>query len=349
MISSSEISEIREHLENAKNPLFFYDNDADGLCSFLLLRRFLGRGKGVAVRSFPDLNASYARKARELNSDYVFVLDKPVLSEEFVREVEALGLPLVWIDHHDVPSADFKAIHGNFFKYNSFESKKNFGEPVTYICYKITERKEDLWVAMVGCIADHFLPDFSKEFAKEYPEFWGKGIEKPFDAYFGSEIGRIAQGFNFGLKDSVSNVVRMQNFLVGASSPSEIFAESSANYFFRKKYSEIRKKYDSLLERAKGKISENLIFFEYGGELSISSDLSNELSYSFPGKYVAVAFVNGHIANISLRGKGIKKILERVLKEVPGSGGGHEDAVGARISTGDLQKFREILMREISK
>ena len=80
MLNEKQITEIREHLEKAQNPLFFYDNDCDGLCSFLILRRFLGRGKGVAVRSFPELNAKYARKAKELGADYIFVLDKPLIS-----------------------------------------------------------------------------------------------------------------------------------------------------------------------------------------------------------------------------------------------------------------------------
>ena len=34
MISPEKIKEVREHLETAQNPIFFFDNDADGLCSF---------------------------------------------------------------------------------------------------------------------------------------------------------------------------------------------------------------------------------------------------------------------------------------------------------------------------
>ena len=78
MLTEKQIEEIKEHLEKAQNPIFYYDNDADGLCSYLLLRRYLGRGKGVVVRSFPELNKDYARKAQQLGSDYVFILDKPV-------------------------------------------------------------------------------------------------------------------------------------------------------------------------------------------------------------------------------------------------------------------------------
>ncbi len=346
MLTQEELQEIREHLEKAQNPIFYYDNDADGLCSFLLLRRFIGRGKGVAVRSFPDLNIQYARKSVELNADYVFVLDKPVLSREFVKEIESIGLPIVWIDHHDVPGEDFSTTYGNFFSFNSAKNG-GAGEPVTCVCYNVTERKEDMWLAMAGCVSDHFLPEFKEEFAEKFSEFWGRKIVDPFDAYFRTELGRIAQSFNFGLKDSVSNVVKMQNFLVSIKSPSEVFSEVPANYNFRKKYQEIKKKYDVLLSKARRNVGERLVFFEYGGDLSISSDLANELCYSFPGKYVVVSYIKGNVANLSFRGKGVKAILERVLQEIPGGGGGHEDAVGARVSASDLGKFKELVEREI--
>jgi hypothetical protein len=201
----------------------------------------------------------------------------------------------------------------------------------------------------VGCIADHYLPDFAEEFDKQYPELWSKGVRAPFDAYYGSEIGKVAMALNFGLKDSVTNVVKMQNFLILCKNPGDVFVETSANYSFRKKYIEIKKKYDSLVEKAMKCARTNIIFFEYSGTLSISADLANELSYRGKGKYIAVAYKNGSISNISLRGKSIKKILDRVLKEIEGSGGGHEDAVGARVKTDELKKFRSILEREIEK
>ena len=71
MLTQKQIKEIKEHLEKAQNPVFFFDNDSDGLCSFLLLSRWMNRGKGVAVKSFPDLNEGYFRKVDELNADYI--------------------------------------------------------------------------------------------------------------------------------------------------------------------------------------------------------------------------------------------------------------------------------------
>ncbi|MFH1425197.1 MAG: DHHA1 domain-containing protein [archaeon] len=346
MLVEKQIEEIKEHLENAKNPIFYYDNDADGLCSYVLLRRFLDRGKGVAVRSFPDLDAGYAKKARELNADYVFVLDKPVLSGEFVDAIAEMGLPIIWIDHHDVEGEDYgdRVI---VYNVNRNKGKEKSSEPVTYWCYKITQRKEDVWLAVAGCVADHYLPDFAKGFGENYSEFWGKGIKEPFDAYYGTEIGKIAQALNFGLKDSVSNVIKLQNFLISCKSPADVFSEVGGNYPFRKKYFDIKKKYDELISRAEEDIGERMIFFDYGGELSISADLSNELSYKHPGKYVIVGYRNGGVVNLSIRGKDVKKILEKVFERVEGRGGGHDDAVGARVNVSDLKRFKEVFEEEI--
>lgn len=344
MLNKKQIEEIREHLDRAQNPIFFYDNDCDGLCSFLILRKYLGRGKGAAVKSFPDLNVQYARKARELNADYVFVLDKPAIAKEFIDEIYELNLPLVWIDHHDIP---FEGHHKNFFSYNPTKNESKSEEPVSYIAYKILNRKENLWLAFIGCIADHYMPDFAEEFKEKYPEFLNE-IKGPFDAYYNSEIGRIAQAFNFGLKDSTSNVVYLQNFLINCNGPEDVFVESSANRSFRKRYNEVKRKYDELIEKAKNENAERLIFFSYGGNISISADIANELSYRYPNKYICVAYKNGAFSNLSLRGKKIRRILERILiKFENASGGGHEDAVGARIQTGDLEKFKECLVKEI--
>ncbi len=351
MLTEKQRKELKEHLERAQNPVFYYDNDCDGLCSFLILRRYLGRGRGVAVRSFPDLNAQYARKARELNADYVFVLDKPVISREFISEINLLGLPIVWIDHHLIGEEDLTKEFSNLFVYNPARNsgKDKSEEPVTYLAYNLTKRKEDLWFAVIGCIADHYMPDFIGEFVRHYGEFWGN-VNGPFEAYYKTEIGRIAKAFNFGLKNSTTNIIHLQNYLILCNNPGDVFLEIKGNYSFRKRYEEILKKYNALLERAKKSVQRDVLFFEYGGDLSISADVANELSFLYSGKYIVVVYKKGNVCNISLRGKNVKGILERVLSKLENSsGGGHEDAVGARISSSDLEKFKEAFSKEILK
>jgi single-stranded DNA-specific DHH superfamily exonuclease len=63
MLTKKQVEEIKEHLERAQNPVFFFDNDPDGLCSFLILRRYCGKGRGVQVRSYPSMNKGFFRRS----------------------------------------------------------------------------------------------------------------------------------------------------------------------------------------------------------------------------------------------------------------------------------------------
>ena len=348
MLSEKQILEIREHLEKAQNPLFFYDNDADGLCSYILFRRFIERGKGVSVRSHPDVDEIYAKKAQELNVDYIFVLDRPILGKKFVEEVQKLQLPIVWIDHHDVRGEDYD----NVFVYNPTKNKERSEEPVSFWAYKITNRKEDIWLALMGCIADHYLPDFAKDFGEKCPEFWAKKeiIKEPFDAYYKTEAGRVARALSFGLKDSVTHVVQLQNLLINSKGLADMIIELESNKPFAKRYRDIKKKYDLLIEKAKKHVKDKLLFFNYGGDLSISSDISNELSYLYKNKVIVVAYSSGPITNISMRGKDVKEIIEKTLPSFENAtGGGHVNAVGVRLQTQDIEIFKNEIEKEIDK
>jgi len=342
MLDKQQINEIKEHLENAQNPLFLYDNDADGFCSYILLRKYLGRGRGVAIRTHPGIDIGYVRKIQELRADYVFVLDKPSLGDSFVKEVDQMGIPIVWLDHHQTDE-----FHEGVFSYNSSKQGSKESEPVTRVCYEVTKRKEDLWIAMIGCIADNFMPDFFEDFAERYLSFWGQKeeIKKPFDAYYKTGIGLISRAIGFGLKDSITNVVLLQNFLISCRSPDEMMSELDSYSNFGKKYREIKKKYDYLISRAKSDTDDKILFFTYSGDLSISSEISNELCYFYPKKIIVVAFDNGGISNLSLRGNNVKGLIEKILPQIEGaSGGGHKDAVGVRLMSKDLNKFKEELI-----
>jgi len=336
MLTEKQISEIREHLSKAQNPLFFFDNDADGLCSFLLLARYIGGGKGVAIKSFPDLNESYVRKLYELKPDYVFVLDKPIISSGFIEEVRKLGLPLVWIDHHDV---DVENLNGVNY-YNPIKQEKKSDEPVTYWAWKVSKRKEDIWLAVCGCIGDNFLPNFIEEFAREYSDLWGRDIKTAFQALYETNIGKITRVLSFALKDRVSNVVRMSKFLLKAKNPREILYDEKNHILFR--FNQVNKKYRKLIEKARKFVRDKLVYFQYGGDLSLSADIANELSYRFPGKIIIVVYIKGTKANISLRGKNVKKLTEKAIEGLEdATGGGHENATGAKINVEDLPKFKE--------
>jgi single-stranded DNA-specific DHH superfamily exonuclease len=339
MLTKKQIEEIREHLEKAQNPLFFYDNDPDGLCSFLLLQRYIGRGKGIAIKSFPSMTSDYFKKALELNADYIFILDKPVVSAEFFEEVKNFNIPVVWIDHHkmeglEVP--DFVYYYNPAFK----NPKKN--EPVTYLCYKITNKKDDLWIAVVGCISDRYVPNFYLDFLKQYPDLAIKSKDA-FEIFYNSQIGNVARMLSFSLKDTITNVVKMTKFLCIVKNPYEVLEESNKNREMHIKYKQILKKAKKFVEKAKSLAGESkFLFFQYSGDLSISADLANELTYLFPEKIVVVIYLAGIKANISVRGKKIKSLVLKSIKDIEdATGGGHEDAVGAQVRKEYIEVFKE--------
>ena len=227
-------------------------------------------------------------------------------------------------------------------------NKTKTNEPVTALCYQVTQKKEDLWLGVIGCISDKFFPDFYKDFSKEYPELSIKSNE-PFEILYESEIGKIAKMLSFSLMDRTTNVIQMIRFLMKAKSPHDVLEESKKNSSIHKRYNEINKRYTKFLEKAGNEANpEKLLFFQYGGDLSISGILSNELSFKFPNKIIVVVYITGVKANVSARGGNIREIFLESIKDLEGaSGGGHEEAVGAKIRVEDLEIFRKNLERLI--
>lgn len=346
MLSDKEINSIKEHLERAQNPLFFFDNDNDGLASFLLLRRYIDRGKGIAIKSFPDLDSSYYRRVRELNPDYVFILDKPSVSTDFLEKVKRDNIPIVWIDHHQVEKPTDDKIH----YYNPYYTDGNC-EPVSYLSYKITKKKSDIWLAIIGCVSDCFLPDFYNEFIEKYPELSIKDPKSAFQILYDTEIGHIARMLDFGLKNTTTQVVNMLKFLMYTKNPIDILQENLKTKQIHKRYSEINSRYQKLMEKARNDAKEKLVYFQYGGNLSLSANLANQLNYEHPKKVIVVVYLKSDVANISLRGPGnILKLTKEAIKNIDGAtGGGHVQATGAKMSVSDLPKFKESIEKLVEK
>lgn len=340
MLSQKQLAQICELLESSQNPLFFFDNDTDGLVSFLLLQRFLGRGKGIAIKSFPALSVAYSKKLYEHKPDCIFILDKPIVEEGFLQEAEKHGIKIIWIDHHKPDPEQLSLIERyEIFYFNPLLGTPATPEPVSYWCYKIVKQNE--WLALLGCIGDWFLPDWVIDFAKKYPDLFPSEKISPANALYETKMGKLARILNFSLKDRTSEIVKMIKFLLAVQSPYELLDETKPIY---RRFLEIDRKYQKLLEKAKeialrtGKV----LFFKYGGELSLSGDLANELYSLFPEKIIAIAYVKAGKVNISMRGKiNLRDLMPKFLENVSGSGGGHPHAVGATIKPDDLEKFVE--------
>ncbi len=341
MIKEESLEEIREILKKSENPIFFYDDDNDGLCSYLLFRRFLGKGKGVVIKSSPKLDESYVRKVKENRPDYVFIFDKPMVSQDFVDKI---GVPIIWIDHHDLVK-----VNGVRY-YNPKLEDSEDNRPVSYWSYKVV--KQDLWIAMLGIVGDWYLPEFLDEFCDKYPDLLSKDVKDPGDALYGSEFGKLSKIFSFVLKGRVSDVNKLVSVLMRIDDPYEILEQKTPKGKYVYKYFEkVNKQYESLLAKAiKSKSKDKFLVFLYpSGKMSFTGDLANELLYKFPDKIIIIGREKDGMVRLSLRSTGIelpKKIMNSLV-DVEGHGGGHKFACGANIKKDDLQKFIDNFKKQI--
>lgn len=335
MLSHKQLTEVKSHLESSSNPLFLFDNDVDGFCAFLILRRALDRGRGVAVKSFPDLKGQYLKKLDELRPDHVFILDKAEVSLEFIEGAVERGIPITWIDHHESKTDPDVISKTNYF--NSLPG----AEPTTYMAQKIFNRKEDLWLAMIGCIGDVYMPDFAREFGKQFPELFSSSAT-PFQVLHNTDVGKMVRILNFGLMDTITNVVSLTKYLFSATGPYDLLEENAKTFRLHQRYRELDSFYKKQLGKAEENFDENspLLLFTYSGNISMSSQISNCLSFDHPDKLVVVGFKRPDKVNISIRGKDALKVTLEAIKDISeATGGGHENATGAMVPIGEWDKF----------
>jgi len=344
------LMKIRELLEKSINPLYFYDDDPDGVISYLLLKRKFGKGNGVIIRVrglHLDEEELYLKKINEFNPDLVVFLDKPTLNQNVFDKID---VGKIWIDHHEIVKV--KGVH----YYNPRIRNKKDNRPTSYICYKIV--KQDMWLAAIGVASDWSLALFS-EFKKKYPEFLGdvsllRNV-KPDDVLYKTKLGELARIISFALKGKTLDVRKNIDTLYKIGDPYEILEKKTDS---GRKLSEsaekFKKKYSDLLKNAvdENRRSKRLIIFRYvADDVSFTADLANELLHRFPGKIIAVCRIKDEQTRISLRSSvgdvELPRIIDKICNEIKCSGGGHEHAAAMEIHKDDFDKFIKLLRKHV--
>ena len=347
-LTIEEIEEIRAYLDHSFRPLFFFDDDPDGLSSFLLLYRYKKEGKGVVVKSSPELKTDYLKVVHEYVPDVIFILDKPLVSQEFL---DSIHVPIIWVDHHTPVKRN------NVRYYNPHLHDPADSRPVSYWSYKIVNNPKDIWIGTAGCLGDWFIPEFIEEFSKKYPEMLNRPLERPDEILFGTMLGRFVQMLSFLLKGKKSIVDKNIKVLTRIESPYEILQQTTPRgKFLYRNYEPIKKNYDLLLEKAKkdilNKPEEEIIVFKYKDKHhSFTSDLSNELLYLFKNKVIVVGREKNGEIKCSIRSsqKPIREAVHKALKNIRGYGGGHNFACGASMVIEDFDDFVNNLKDAIKK
>lgn len=351
MLSKIKINQIKSILDETVRPIYFFDDDPDGLCSFILFYKYVGDGQGIPVKSSPKLGYEYSKKVESYSPDRVIVLDKPKVAQEFFDEVST---PILWVDHHEIqkPNSNYLV---NYF--NSRTKKDGYGEPTSYCCYSVTQ--ENLWIAMVGCVGDWFLPEekLIKQFQEQYPDLLVSNksniIDSPEKALYETKVGELVRIFSFLLKGSIKDIKKNIRILTRVKTPYEVLdATTSQGQFLKKYYIAREKEYLVLLNSALKKVDKtNLLLYNYDeNQNSYTADLSNELLYRYPKKVIIIARVKSGEMRMSLRSASfdLPPLIEKALDGLQGYGGGHIHACGCSIAQNDFPEFIERFKKLIS-
>jgi single-stranded DNA-specific DHH superfamily exonuclease len=342
MLNLSKIKEIRKFLEKAKKPLFFFDDDPDGLTSFLLLRKHYKKGVGICVKASPRSDIVYEKSVSNHQPDLVVVLDRPTLSQEVI---DAIHVPIVWLDHHE--PVERNGVH----YYNSMLGKKPDNRPTSYWAYKIV--KENEWLAIVGIIGDWNVPEKGILRKFKYKDLI-KGAKTPPEFLFDTDYGKLVKAFAFTMKGTTDSTNKCISALLQIESPLEILEQTNGHgKLIYQKFEKMNKEYDELLNEAlKEKEKGGVFVFTYsGGRNSYTGGISNELLHKLKNGIIIVGREKDGEMRMSLRSRkaNMRKILKKSLENVEGYGGGHEKACGASVKIHDFSKFIRAIKKEYGK
>lgn len=329
-----DYKKLKRELDDCYRPMYFFHDDPDGLCSFMLVYDYVGEGVGVPVKSAPCIDMKFLPKVKYYQPDKVFVLDIATINQDFLDEVKTRT---VWVDHHE-PLDRNKVII-----FNPRIKQPDVYVPATYLCYKAVGGMD--WVMMIGCVGDHYMPEEAEAFSKKYPDLFSdkdaKDIEK---AKYDSKIGQLVNVFSFILKGKTSDVKKTIKVLTRIKTPYEILEQKTGSgKFVWKQYEKVNKVFMKLWASAsKIKPKKGIVKYIYvADKMTFGADIAGRLTYKHPKCLVIVAReVDGEYRG-SLRTKihNLHEILPKALEGVRGHGGGHEKASGFVVKVDDFDQF----------
>lgn len=336
MITEKEIIEIKDKLVSSARPLFLFDDDADGVTSFVMMYKLVGEGKGICVKGKPLVEASYLKKINEFSPDRVFILDKPLVEQELL---DGISQEVIWLDHH--PPQSNKGVK----YFNPRLNDETDNRPTSFWAYKVCcdDVPEALWLAGIGVVGDWSLA-LKDELSTKYPDLLPEHVKSAPEALFTTKLGLLVKIIDFNLKGTTAEVMQSIKILTRIKNPYEILdSVTPKGKYLHKKFLKINEQYELLKSRVEVTDSP-IIFFKYtDNKLAISSMLSNEILFEHPEKVIIIAREKADELMLSIRSSkvNVERLLSKSLEGVDGSGGGHDNACGACIKKADFELFKD--------
>ncbi|GEM_PF-6662392 len=351
-------NDLMEEIKKYDNKvLIYHDIDADGLCSAILLKKYLEKNvidlKLVPHHGGPRKVSDKMKKIiKEYQPSYLMILDLAYDDDienliKLKRELELKKIAI--IDHHELNRYIEENIYNlkdevTIIKPQLFSNVPPERYPTSKLVYDLisyvdNDIKKYWWISAIGIIGDgayEMWESFIKERSKK------NGIEI-------AELVKAEELMDFAVSENKENISKVLNLLDTCENVYDITREL-------KKHEKVRDIVNKLIENHKkdAYIDHNNKLLIYEIEFfGLRSRIANEISKKYP-EYVVIIY-GRHQDDpskyiISFRNQtadiNVAKLIKTLSREVPTlEGGGHKPAAGASVD----EKYLEIFLKKLKE
>lgn len=339
-------------LKSLTEPCMIYHADSDGLCSAVLVARFLGKEgiktSFISPNDGPGIEVSKQLMEEISSSTSAVFLDFQVDS---LGIIEKLKCEKVFVLDHHIPAKDLN--EANVLHMNSRFDHPDSYFPTSYLAYHLLlpESKGLEWISLVGITGDRGFgecKDVMKKVREQYPELLPSlGYDDVLKGAFGviSELIESAKAVK-----GLEGIRRAFPVFLEANEPRGVMDSFLMRWRedFRNELSRLEADFEESAEHYKP--TDSYVYF-IGSKYHISSFLSNVLADRYPGAVIFIIKKGGGL-KVSARCQSgrvnVAKLLEEVSRGI-GRGGGHPKAAGAYIPLKEdefLNRLRERLQKD---
>lgn len=362
---------------SSKNVALFYDDDPDGICSGVILEKYLVRkGFNVKLRlHFDKNNTPYSEKFVKLlednNVDLLVSTDFCIggfgYYEEYKQFITNSNIRALIFEHHQDDSIySFDENKALYINSGHIQTEINGAQ---YCCSKLvydvlTKTDPGLtvtnWVAAIGIIGDSNYYTWGN-FIKNIIEKRNKNPnvkeilmpEEP-DDYYLTPYGKASVYMFFGIGKDRKEIEKIYQATYSSIDIDELFN-------FLKQYEPIKREaydyiedYEYLTKINPPKKNQmNVAEIEITGTHEIGGIVSNIISSKFPETifFIYHKSTDGNIyihSRLQTGNINLGKIFDSCAKKVENAnGGGHNNAAGAKVSNDQFKAFKNLFYGEL--
>ena len=337
-----------KEIEEGDNVIVICHNDADGICSAVLLNKYL-KSKDIdtdfIVQPMP-VDENLVGRLKSYFPKNIIIVDIAIDQQlSLIKNLNKMANVAV-IDHHQIEN-DLNKI--GVVHYNPRFEDKNVYQSASYctykICSKLMDMKKWLWVTGVGMVADYALGD-SKDLVKKLSQKYGT------EELYETILGTLTDIITYTKATRKVYLTKIIDIIDEMEKPEDIY-EIKEGKKMVEAYEIVKQEITNIINEAKRDNKPDYLLHEMESDYNLRSPISTKLSEIFEGKFIGIYQKIGSKYKLSARNQSddanVAKILKKATRGLKASAGGHKNAAGATIDEKNWQEFKSKLISILSK